>query len=113
MADRIGVIRQGELVLVEDKATLMRQLGRKQLSLQLQHPLAAIPAGLAGYALELSDDGQTLVYRFDAQQEHTGIAELLRRLAEHDIDFKDLQTQQSSLEEIFVSLVHDASGDRA
>ena len=106
MADRIGVIRQGQLVLVQDKATLMQQLGKKQLSLQLQHPLAAIPAELASYPLELSEDGQELVYTFDAQQEHTGIAELLKRLAEHDIDFKDLQTRQSSLEEIFVSLVH-------
>jgi len=113
MADRIGVIRQGELVLVEDKATLMRQLGKKQLSLQLQHPLAAIPVELAGYPLELSEDGQELVYTFDAQQEHTGIAELLKHLAEHGIDFKDLQTRQSSLEDIFVSLVHDTRGDRA
>ena len=108
MADRIGVIRQGQLVLVQDKATLMQQLGKKQLSLQLQHPLAAIPAELASYPLELSEDGQELVYTFDAQQEHTGIAELLKDLAQHGIDFKDLQSSQSSLEDIFVNLVQES-----
>jgi ABC-2 type transport system ATP-binding protein len=105
MADRIGVIRNGELILVEDKATLMRQLGRKQLTLQLQTPLAQIPAELAALPLTLSADGGTLTYTFDTQTEETGIADLLRRLAAHGIDFKDLHSSQSSLEDIFVSLV--------
>ena len=105
MADRVGVINQGEIVLVEDKRVLMRKLGKKQLSLQLQAPLAAVPASLAGEALSLSDDGNELVYTFDAQAEDTGIAALLKRLAEHGIEFKDLNTSQSSLEEIFVNLV--------
>jgi ABC-2 type transport system ATP-binding protein len=105
MADRIGVISKGELILVEEKHTLMRKLGKKQLTLQLQEPLAAIPAGLGGYALEVANEGQELIYTFDAQADHTGIAELLRELSKNGIDFKDLQTSQSSLEEIFVSLV--------
>ena len=105
MADRIGVINKGELILVQDKAELMNKLGRRQLTLQLQSPLAAVPPELAGHALELSGDGQQLVYTFDAQGEHTGIDGLLRRLAEAGIDFKDLKTSQSSLEDIFVDLV--------
>jgi ABC-2 type transport system ATP-binding protein len=105
MADRIGVIRKGEIILVEDKAVLMEKLGKKQLKLYLQHPLASIPAGLAGEPLELSADGNVLVYTFDAQSQETGIASLLRRLNEQGVDFKDLQSSQSSLEEIFVSLV--------
>ena len=105
MADRIGVINHGELVVVDEKDALMRKLGRKQLTLQLQAPLAAIPAELAGLPLSLSDDGLSLVYTFDAQGERTGIAGLLRRLGEHGIDFRDLHTEESSLEEIFVSLV--------
>lgn len=105
MADRIGVISKGEIILVEGKAALMQKLGKKQLKLQLQGPLAAIPTELAGYPLELSPDGNELIYTFDAQGEHTGIAALLRRLNEHGIDFKDLQSSQSSLEEIFVNLV--------
>jgi ABC-2 type transport system ATP-binding protein len=105
MADRVGVIRKGEIVLVEDKSTLMQKLGKKQLTLQLQTPLSAIPPELAGYPLELVQEGTELVYTFDAQSEQTGIAELLRRLGEHGIDFKDLKTKQSSLEDIFVSLV--------
>ena len=107
MADRIGVIHKGELILVEDKAELMNKLGRKQLTLHLQNPLASIPAALAGDPLELSDGGNALVYTFDAQGEHTGIDVLLRRLGEAGIDFKDLQTSQSSLEDIFVSLVRE------
>jgi ABC-2 type transport system ATP-binding protein len=107
MADRIGVINKGELILVEDKAELMNKLGRKQLTLQLQSPLQAIPAELSSYALELSADGQQLVYTFDAQGEHTGIDVLLRRLGEAGIDFKDLKTSQSSLEDIFVNLVRE------
>ncbi|MDL2356731.1 MAG: ABC transporter ATP-binding protein [Pseudomonadota bacterium] len=105
MADRIGVIRKGEIILVEDKAVLMHKLGKKQLTLHLQRPLAQIPAALAGQALALSSDGNAIVYTFDAQAEQTGIAELLRQLGEQGIDFKDLQSSQSSLEDIFVNLV--------
>jgi ABC-2 type transport system ATP-binding protein len=105
MADRIGVIRNGEIILVEDKAALMQKLGTKQLTLHLQQPLAQIPASLAGEALALSADGSALVYTFDAQGEQTGIADLFRRLGEHGIDFKDLQSSESSLEDIFVNLV--------
>ncbi|WP_222565826.1 ABC transporter ATP-binding protein [Novilysobacter antarcticus] len=106
MADRIGVINRGELVLVEDKHALMRKLGKKQLTLVLQEPLASLPAALAGLPLELSGDGSALVYTFDAQGEATGIAPLLRQLNTLGIDFKDLHSSQSSLEDIFVSLVH-------
>ena len=108
MADRIGVISKGEIILVEDKDVLMRKLGKKQLTLQLQSPLEAIPARLSDYPLELAADGHELVYTFDAQAEETGIAGLLRRLGEEGVDFKDLHTSQSSLEEIFVSLVRDS-----
>ncbi|MBA8888654.1 ABC-2 type transport system ATP-binding protein [Dokdonella fugitiva] len=106
MADRIGVIAKGELVVVEDKATLMRKLGRKQLTLSLRERLAAVPAALADQPLELAQDGHALVYTFDTQTEETGIAALLKRLAEQGIDFKDLHSSESSLEEIFVGLVH-------
>jgi ABC-2 type transport system ATP-binding protein len=105
MADRIGVISKGEIILVEDKAALMEKLGKKQLRLQLQRPLAEIPAALQAHRLELSADGDELVYTFDAQGEQTGIGGLLRQLNEHGIDFKDLQSSQSSLEDIFVNLV--------
>ncbi|MDB5430483.1 MAG: transporter ATP-binding protein [Caulobacter sp.] len=105
MADRIGVIRNGELILVEDKAALMAKLGKKQLTLHLQEPLAALPEGLADYDLELTDEGETLTYTFDTENASAGISSLLRRLSERDIDFKDLQTSESSLEDIFVSLV--------
>ena len=105
MADRIGVISKGELVLVEDKTELMRKLGKKQLTLHLQEPLKAVPKGLSDYDLALENGGADLVYSFDAQAENTGIAGLLRALNERGVDFKDLQTRQSSLEEIFVSLV--------
>jgi ABC-2 type transport system ATP-binding protein len=105
MADRIGVISKGELILVEEKTALMQKLGKKQLTLQLQEPLAAVPADLAGYKLELGADGAELIYTFDTQAEHTGIAELLRELSKRGVDFKDLKTDQSSLEEIFVNLV--------
>ncbi|MEO4049192.1 ABC transporter ATP-binding protein [Pseudomonas sp. CAU 1711] len=107
MADRIGVIRKGEIILVEDKRVLMHKLGKKQLSLQLKHPLACVPAELDSYGLELVDQGHALLFTFDAQREHTGIAELLRDLAQHGIDFKDLQSSESSLEDIFVSLVKE------
>ena len=106
MADRIGVINKGELILVEDKTVLMRKLGKKQLSLQLQTPLQSIPDALAGLPLELAREGHTLVYTFDTQTEDTGIAPLLKQLAELGIDFKDLHSSESSLEDIFVSLVH-------
>jgi ABC-2 type transport system ATP-binding protein len=105
MADRIGVISKGEIILVEDKAALMNKLGKKQLALHLQRRLDSIPDELAGYQLELSNDGNELVYTFDAQGDRTGIAALMRQLSELGIAFKDLQTSQSSLEEIFVSLV--------
>ncbi|RAK67389.1 multidrug ABC transporter ATP-binding protein [Phenylobacterium kunshanense] len=105
MADRIGVISRGELILVEDKDVLMRKLGRKQLTLHLQEPLAAVPAGLETYGLELANGGADLIYAFDAQADSTGIADLLKRLTERGIDFKDLRTEESSLEDIFVSLV--------
>jgi ABC-2 type transport system ATP-binding protein len=108
MAERIGVISHGEIILVEDKARLMQQLGRKQLTLQLQQPLPAVPHELADLRLELTDGGHALVHRFDAQQRKSTIAELLRRLAAAGIEFKDLQTEQSSLEDIFVSLVRKA-----
>ena len=107
MADRIGVISKGELILVEGKVELMNKLGKKQLTLQLQNPLEKLPEALGDYQLELSADGSTLVYTFDAQGDRTGIAGLLRRLGEAGIDFKDLQTSQSSLEDIFVSLVRE------
>ena len=113
MADRIGVINHGELVVVDEKDALMRKLGKKQLTLHLQAPLAAIPAELAGQPLELSEDGLSLVYTFDVQGERTGIATLLRRLADQGIDFRDLNTQESSLEEIFVNLVHRGKGGTA
>jgi ABC-2 type transport system ATP-binding protein len=105
MADRIGVISKGELILVEDKAVLMQKLGKKQLTLQLKSPLERIPDELAGNALELSADGKELVYTFDTQGDETGIETLLRRLGAHGIEFKDLQSSASSLEDIFVSLV--------
>jgi ABC-2 type transport system ATP-binding protein len=105
MADRIGIIRQGEIVLVEDTHVLMRKLGKKQLTLHLQKPLDALPADMSCDGLELSADGEELVYTFDAQADDTGIAALLRQLARHEIDYKDLQTRQSSLEEIFVGLL--------
>jgi ABC-2 type transport system ATP-binding protein len=105
MADRVGVISKGEIIVVEDKHALMEKMGKKQLTLHLQSPLESIPAELAGSQLELSSNGHALVYTFDAKSDQTGIASLLRRLNEHGIDFKDLQTKQSSLEEIFVNLV--------
>jgi ABC-2 type transport system ATP-binding protein len=99
------VISKGELIVVEEKAELMRKLGKKQLTLHLQEPLAAVPAGMNGYDLALANDGADLIYTFDAQAENTGIAGLLRQLNERGVDFKDLQTEQSSLEDIFVNLV--------
>jgi ABC-2 type transport system ATP-binding protein len=107
MADRIGVINDGEISVVEEKAALMNKLGKKQLTLTLQHSITGIPSELGEYSLELLEDGKVLVYTFDTQKEHTGISELLRQLGKLGIDFKDLHSSQSSLEEIFVSLVRD------
>jgi ABC-2 type transport system ATP-binding protein len=109
MADRIGVISNGRIIVVEDKTTLMNKMGKKQLALTLQNPLTRIPTQLAHLPLELSDDGNVLVYTFDSRDEHTGIPELLRELGKHGIDFKDLHSSQSSLEEIFVNLLRAPS----
>jgi ABC-2 type transport system ATP-binding protein len=108
MADRIGVINKGEIILVEDKTELMRKLGRKQLTLQLAHPLERVPPALAAHPLALSGGGSELIYTYDAKGEHSGIAALLQDLDAAGIAFKDLQTSQSSLEDIFVSLVREA-----
>ena len=108
MADRIGVINQGKLILVEDKTALMQKLGRKQLSLQLKAPLDELPAALSKHDLTLSADGSTLTYSYDTQGERLGITALLDSLAEAGIAFKDLSTSQSSLEDIFVGLLHDS-----
>ncbi|WP_026304435.1 ABC transporter ATP-binding protein [Kaistia granuli] len=107
MADRIGVIHRGQIILVEEKAELMRKLGKKQLTLQLQEPLAGVPDGLDAYGLELGADGNELVYSYDADAEQKGIADVLRALGAAGIHYKDLQTSQRSLEEIFVSLVSE------
>jgi ABC-2 type transport system ATP-binding protein len=107
MADRIGVMSNGEIILVEDKDTLIHKLGKKQLTLHLQQPLTSIPGDLDDQPLELSEDGTEIVYTFDAQEEHTGIAALLRKLNAHGVEFKDVQSSQSSLEEIFVNLVKE------
>ena len=112
MADRIGVISQGELIVVEEKAQLMRKLGKKQLTLHLQEPMTAIPAGLEAWELSLNAGGSELEYTFDTSDEQTGIPGLLRRLSELGIGFKDLNTRQSSLEEIFVNLVSEREGFR-
>ena len=109
MADRIGIISKGEIILVEDKAVLMEKLGKKQLILQLQNPLESLPPELADYRLEMPSDGTKLVFTYDAKHERSTIAGLLRKLGELGIEFKDLQTQESSLEEIFVSLVRSRS----
>jgi ABC-2 type transport system ATP-binding protein len=106
MADRVGVINKGEIVLIEDKKKLMQKLGKKQLNLHLQQKLAAIPSSLAAYGLELSEDGQELVYTYDTKGDRTGITTLMNDLRQAGITFNDLNTKQSSLEEIFVSLVH-------
>ncbi|MDE2623512.1 MAG: ABC transporter ATP-binding protein [Betaproteobacteria bacterium] len=105
MADRVGVIRNGEIILVEDKADLMRKLGKKQLTLHLQQPLAHVPEALAGYRLELTEDGSALTYTYETQAERTGIVSLLEALNAAGIGFRDLQTTESSLEDIFIELV--------
>ncbi|MTV15595.1 MULTISPECIES: ABC transporter ATP-binding protein [Bradyrhizobium] len=105
MADRIGVINKGEIILIEDKATLMQKLGKKELTLQLQNRLEAIPDVLSAYNLELSDDGRTVTYDYDTKGDRTGITSLLNDLRNAGIRISDLDTKQSSLEDIFVSLV--------
>jgi len=107
MADRVGVINKGEIILVEDKAELMRKLGKKQLTLELRERLEAIPPALAQYRLTLASDGCELIYTYDTRSEHTGITALLDDLGRAGIKFKDLQTTQSSLEDIFVGLVRE------
>ncbi len=107
MADRIGVISHGELILVEEKASLMKKLGKKQLTLNLVEPMTELPAGLADWKLAVQADGYELLYVFDVNEERTGIPSLLRRMSDLGIAFKDLNTEQSSLEDIFVSLVSE------
>jgi len=107
MADRVGVISRGELILVEEKAELMRKLGRKQLTLQLQAPLERLPPELDAYRLDLSRQGTELIYTYDTRGERTGITALLRDISVAGIRFKDLQTSQSSLEDIFVGLLRE------
>ena len=107
MADRIGVISKGDLILVEEKTALMKKLGKKQLTIELEQPMAELPAELAAWNLTLKAGGHTLQREFDAADANAGVAPLLRRLGELGIGFKDVNTQQSSLEDIFVSLVHE------
>ena len=107
MADRIGVIREGEIILVEEKNQLMSKLGKKELRLHLQQKLDKVPGELTLEPVELSDDGYQLIYTFDAQEQQAGVARLLRTLGDLGIEYRDLQTRESSLEEIFVGLVHD------
>ena len=109
MADRVGVINKGELILVEEKAELMKKLGRKTLHLQLAEPLSEVPAALAGWAPQLSKDGLTLTYDFDRHAEKTGIPSLLAAMRDGGIGFKDLDTKQSSLEDIFVGLIRNGN----
>ena len=112
MADRVGVINKGELIVVEDKITLMKKLGKRQLTLHLQEPMVSIPVDLGDWHLTLKADGNALEYTFDAHEERQGIASLLRRMSDLGIGFKDLNTRESSLEEIFVSLVSDRARGR-
>ena len=113
MADRVGVILKGELILVEEKTALMKKLGKKTLTLNLQDPLDAVPAELAEWNVTLKAEGHELEYVFDSNQEKTGVPSLLRKLSDLGIAFKDLNTRQSSLEDIFVSLVHRDTGAAA
>jgi len=106
MADRVGVINKGQIILVEDKATLMRKLGKKRLTLHLQNPINTIPSALAPYHLAICESGHALIYDYDTKSEHTGITSLLSDLRNAGIRFSDIDTTQSSLEDIFVSLVH-------
>ncbi|MFT6094724.1 MAG: ABC-2 type transport system ATP-binding protein [Pseudohongiellaceae bacterium] len=109
IADRVGVVNNGELILIEEKSRLMAKLGKKQLLLDLREPLTQLPASLVGEDLELSKDGSQLIYTFNAQSEHTGITSLLNNVKDAGIGIRDLNTTQSSLEDIFVSLVHESS----
>jgi ABC-2 type transport system ATP-binding protein len=109
MADRVGVIRNGEIILVEEKNVLMKKMGKRQLTLTLKTPLAAVPAALAGYQVDLAGEGHQLVYTYDNQEGGADMATLLRRLDEAGVEFSDLRSSESSLEEIFVSLVHSQS----
>ena len=111
MADRVGVISRGELILVEEKSALMKKLGRKELTLNLSEVMDALPPELAEWNLTLAGEGHELVYEFDATAEKTGVPSLLRRMSDLGIGFKDLNTRQSSLEDIFVSLVHQPKTD--
>ena len=111
MADRIGVINKGELILVEEKAALMKKLGKKQLTVELEHPIDAVPAALSEWNLVLKPGGHTLQRDFDADDTSAGVVPLLKRMAEIGLGIKDVNTQQSSLEDIFVSLVHDRTHD--
>jgi ABC-2 type transport system ATP-binding protein len=113
MADRVGVILKGQLILVEEKTTLMKKLGKKTLTLQLQEPVTTLPAELADWKVELKNDGAELEYVFDANAEDTGVPGLLRRLEAIGVGFKDLSTRQSSLEDIFVGLVHQSKAEAA
>ncbi|MDE1179760.1 ABC transporter ATP-binding protein [Paraburkholderia sp.] len=113
MADRIGVINGGEIMLVEDKTELMRKLGKKQLTLQLDNPLQSVPPALAAYNVELSKDGGELIYTYDAEGDRASIATLLKALDDAGIPFKDLHTTQSSLEDIFVGLLHGENGGKS
>jgi ABC-2 type transport system ATP-binding protein len=107
MADRIGVINRGEIILVEEKSTLMHKLGRKQMTLHLQEKLEHVPPALKSHQLELANGGGELVYTYDSEAGRTGIASLLGDLSKAGIRFKDIQTKESSLEDIFVSLVRE------
>ena len=113
MADRVGVISKGELIVVEEKTALMRKLGRKTLTLVLQDPVEAVPPALAEWNLELQADGHELKYEFDSNAERTGVPSLLRAMSDAGLTFKDLSTKQSSLEDIFVGLVHQPAAPRA
>ena len=108
LADRVGVINRGEIILVEEKDKLMRELGKKQLTLHLYEPIEAVPPSLTAYGLELSEDRQALIYNYDTKSEHTGITDLINDMRSAGIRFNDLQTSQSSLEDIFVDLVHQS-----
>ncbi|MGH8599327.1 MAG: ATP-binding cassette domain-containing protein, partial [Burkholderiales bacterium] len=109
MADRVGVINKGELIVVEEKTALMQKLGKKQLRLQLNEPIDALPTALSGHALELNSKGDELVYTYDTRSERTGITSLLKDLSVAGIGFKDLSTRQDSLEQIFVDLVREGA----
>jgi ABC-2 type transport system ATP-binding protein len=109
IADRIGVIKNGQLILVEDKVALMNQLGKKQLILDLKEPLTDIPSDLADFNLQIQNEGMQLIYSYDTTKEHTGISALLQHLSAAAIGFKDIKTDQSSLEDIFVSLVKEST----